>query len=57
MHNLNKVRGPLNFHINNLKLLKNEIESKYILINEQHSECNNYEQYWPLISATSHLQT
>ncbi len=28
-----------------------------ILISEQHNECNNYEQYWSLISVTNHLQT
>jgi len=28
-----------------------------ILTSEQHSERNNYKQYWLLISATSHLQT
>jgi hypothetical protein len=55
MHCVNKVKGYLNFHTSNLKLLQNK-KVQIILISEQHSECNNYEQYWLLISATSHLQ-
>jgi hypothetical protein len=55
MHCVNKVKGYLNFHISNLKLLKKKVQ--IILISEQHSECNNYEQYWLLISVTSQLQT
>jgi hypothetical protein len=53
MHCVNKVKCYFNFDINNLKL--NKVQT--ILICEQHNECNNYEQFWPLISAISHLQT
>jgi hypothetical protein len=56
MHCVNKVKGYFNFHVNNLKL-SNINKVQIILVNEQDSEHNNYEQYWPLISATSHLQT
>jgi hypothetical protein len=41
MHYVNKVKSYLNFYVNNLKLLKNQI----IFVNEQHSERNIYEQY------------
>jgi hypothetical protein len=45
MHYVNKVKGYLNFDINNLKLLKKLNEVQIILISEQHNEHNNYEQY------------
>jgi hypothetical protein len=40
-----KLKSYLNFHVNNLKLFKNENRVQIILISEQHNECNNYEQY------------
>jgi hypothetical protein len=42
MHYVKKVKGYLNFHINNLKLLNN-YKVQIVVISEQHSEQNNYE--------------
>jgi hypothetical protein len=43
MHCVNIVNPYFNFHISNLRLLK---KNQIIFLSEQHSECNNYEQYW-----------
>ncbi len=42
MYCVNKVKGYLNFYVNNLNFLK---KGPITLKNEQHSECNNYKQY------------
>jgi hypothetical protein len=55
MHCVNKVKSYFNFHINNLIYFFKKVQ--IILIGEQHSERNNYEKYWKLISVISHLQT
>ncbi len=41
----NKIKDYFNFHISNLKLLKNKIGPQIIFISEQYNERNYLKQY------------
>jgi hypothetical protein len=55
MHCVNKLKRLPQFWCQQVEIIKKLNKVQIIFISKQSSDCNNYEQYWVLISATSHL--